>query len=60
MNKFKLSNPEGKPRPVRNFAIHVTSEESAVRILELCQKHNMTRNRVINEMIEFALDNMEV
>lgn len=34
------------------------NEELAERIQEIADKQNMSFNRVVNEMIKFALDNM--
>ena len=56
MNEFKLPNINDEKSVLKTIRLKYATLE---RIEKLSQKTNISINRIINECIEYALDNLE-
>ena len=56
MQKFKIPNVENEKTVLKTIRIRRNILE---RVEKLASKHNVSPNRLINESIIFALDNLE-
>ena len=57
MEKFKINKDEVKISSI-NRTIRI-KPESFEKLMELSEKNNISFNKVINQCIEFALNNLE-